>query len=109
MKKYANYRDIPEAKVHAYADAHDLNIQSPENYRMAAIELFEQMGKPKPPLPVKKGPKKTVSFKIDQDIIDGLDKIRERGKKTAIVEAGIKTELVKQGYLDHETKESKTI
>lgn len=41
--KYDSYRDIPEEKVLAYADKNSLNVETSENYREAAIELFNEL------------------------------------------------------------------
>lgn len=37
---YKSYRDIPRATVEEYADQRGLNIETAENFKMAAIELF---------------------------------------------------------------------
>lgn len=40
MKNPKTYRDIPRQEVEAYADAEGLNIETAENFREAAIDLF---------------------------------------------------------------------
>lgn len=40
---YASYKELPEHLVNEYADKNGLNVETYENYKMAAYELFKEI------------------------------------------------------------------
>ncbi len=83
-KAYASYREIPRSEVEKYADKKQLSIETSENFREAAQELFANKYAPK-----KKNKSMNFDIKISgsgtpEEIVEALEGIVKdiRGRST---------------------------